>query len=407
MRLHNIFRSEIRYQLKNIVFWVFIIVSCLFANLQFNEEYGTFQTAETDSGLTFQYDEDGVLKLTEPEKNLSKPIKKEDRSNLSNRQKIEVEDYFADDHLTPEEEKAEIKRYLARDLWSKSFTRYRFFINQKIKLSNDQLITIEALLDEIDNMSYERLIIEVNQLDQLLGQNTIYGDKHRQQFLSKPLTPEEKAANFNFKVYQEGLTNAYGRLFADYLGITAGLFPVFITAFLLLRDHRFQMAELIRVRDVNALSYVWGKYLAVVVLLSGAYLLISCYPTFKFFQICQENDWIFHFWGFFKYTLAWVIPTMMFTVAIGMLIGQLTGSSLIVLVVQLILWFSNITTLSGNYSIGRFIIRFNSSDGYQLLINSLPDLWVNRIFFLIISVICVFLVALIWRHGKKNYVLPS
>lgn len=284
MRLHNIFRSEIRYQLKNIVFWVFIIVSCLFAYMQFNEEYGTFQTAETDSGLTFQYGEDGVY------------------------------------HLTPE---------------------------------------------------------------------------------------EEAAANFNFKVNQEGLTNAYGRLFADYLGITAGLFPVFIAAFLLLRDHKFQMAELIRVRDVNALSYVWGKYLAVVVLLSGVYLLISCYPTFKFFQICQENDWIFHFWGFFKYTLAWVIPTMMFTVAIGMLIGQLTGSSLIVLVVQLILWFSNITTLSGNYSLGRFIIRFNSSDGYQLLLKSLPALWVNRIFFLIISVICVFLVALIWRHGKKNYVLPS
>lgn len=411
MRFFNIFSSEIKYQLKSTVFWIFIVATCLFAYFQFNEVYERIEPSQPDSGLIFKYNQTGGLELIESGEVNSSPVKKSAQS--MSLEELEIVESLVDNSLTLEEEKAEIKRHLSQDLWRGKYLNYSFFINKEVRLSDDQRQIMEEFLDKIDHLSEEKFLLEVNQLDRLLGKNTIYGDKLRQEFLNKPLTPEEEEALFKFKVYKEGMTNAYGRLFADYLGITAGLFPIFIAAFLLLRDQRFQMDELVRVRQFHPLSYIWAKYLAVVFLISGAYLLIAGYPTFRFYQICQANGWVFHIFGFFKYTVAWVIPTMMFTVALGLFIGQMTGSSLIALIVQMILWFSNITTLQGNYSLSRFVIRFNSSDDYHLLVKSLKDIWINRIFFIILTIVCVCLVALIWynrsfkgrskQHVGKNW----
>ncbi len=363
----NIFKSEIKYQLKSIVFWVLAIAVLGFVFSQFTEEYVKFP-GDQASGI-------------------------EGQANSAS--------YGVTHNLSSEEEIQLIRRHLWKDLFQKEgFTRYGLIIKD-IRVDEVQKKAMAQLIDKIDNhSSYQEFVVEVNKLDTVLGGNTIYGDKFRP-MLSRKLTYEEAVENFENRV-EEGMTNVYGRLFADYLGLTAGLFPVFIGAFLLGRDRRWRMDDLIKIRGIRSLVYVSAKYLAVVLLLVGVYLIISLIPTVKFYFLSKANGWPFHPLGFLKYTVAWVLPTVLFTIACGMTIAELVGSGLIAVAAQIVFTFSNSLPLKGNYSLSRFIIRFNTIEGHDILVKSHDAILLNRLFYLLLSGLLVVLCAWVWEKKEAQ-----
>lgn len=367
MTLFQIIRGEMRYQLKSVVFWIVLIVTFLFFHGQFGSDVGDTIQPPRMAGAA-------------------------DGRSLY---------YGSTMDLTPEEEMRVLEGWLFMDLQSEGYERYGL-LTKRIKFRPAQKVVMEEFRDLLQSgrLTYEEYREEANKLDRILGGNTIYGPRF-QFLLHRPMTYEEALAEYETMVNSEGVTNAYGRLFADYLGIAAGLFPAFLAAFLLGRDRRTRMDELIRAKGIHPYTYVFGKYLAVVFLLGGAYLLMALPPTWQFYRLSLSGDWAFHWWGFFRYALFWVVPAMLFTVAMTMTVAELAGNGLLALAVQLILWYMSIATLMGDYSLGKYIIRFNSAGMYGLLQHSARAIMLNRIFYVLLSFGLIALCSLIW-HWKGN-----
>ncbi|MFW6265085.1 MAG: ABC transporter permease [Bacillota bacterium] len=362
MTFLNIFRSEVKYQLKSIVFWIFIMVTIFFVMTQFGFYSGS-EVLAPQPGQSY---------------------------------------YGRSSEVTEESELQGIYLYLTRDISRGQTLKYGFMINKDEKIrpeAKEAMLELQSRIQDGD-ISYQEFNKMANQVDELLGGNTIYNEENRKRYLSRELNYEEAKAIFDRKVNEAGLTNAYGRLFADYLGISAGFFPVFLAAFLLLKDRKNKMIELVQVRKVRPFTYITAKFTAITALVFLFYLLLSLQPTYAFYRIAAANAWDFHFFGFIKYVVYWILPTLMFTIAIGMTIAEIANRGVVAILVQIFIWFNSISVLSGDYSLSKHIIRFNSSSSYDLYLKSISAIRTNRIFYIVLSILILFICSWIWKKKE-------
>lgn len=360
MKIYAIAKSEIKYQLKSPVFYIFTAVVVLFYITQFG-----FYNVE----------------------DIKPPKQGADGYGFTSR-------------VTAEEEMQSVANQLKLDLAS-SETIQLNGITKRIKIKGNIGNSMKDLLNEIENkkINFKQYRTRVNEIDELLGGNTLYGDKFRNETIKRPLKYEEAVEIFNEKI-KTGITDAYGRYLADYLGITAGIFPVFLAAFILSRDRRTRMDELIKVRNFNSFKYILGKYIAIASLMGLVYLIIAAYPTYEFYKICSINQWKFNPFGFFKYVFAWIIPTLLFTTAMAMAIAEITTSGLAAVAIQFLWWFNSLVPLKGDYSLTKYVIRFNTTEDYDLIINSLDEIFINRLFYL--SLVPILIYLCIWAWNKRR-----
>ncbi|MDF2519471.1 MAG: hypothetical protein K0R84_99 [Clostridia bacterium] len=252
----------------------------------------------------------------------------------------------------------------------------------KLKLDNP-LETVEV------KVSYEEYLQIVRDLDKALGGSTYYSDKYRKYILHQPMTYEEAVKEFEEIVAVDRVTNAYGRVFADYMGIAAGLFPVFLSAFVLIRDRRSRMQELIYSRSISSIKYISSKYLGILICLTALYLAIAGHATFATAIAARNAGYAVDLLAFFKYTAAWIVPTLMFSTSMGMLVSLLFGNGGIAILVQFVLWLLSINSLGGSYELYRNVVRFNTLGAYDKYMAWLPQIMVNRIFYVILSILIV------------------
>lgn len=289
-------------------------------------------------------------------------------------------------------------------------------INKVVNLSEDELNVMKTAMEQLavykhregsnpmENVavkaSYEEYLQIVRELDKKLGGSTYYGDKYRKFILQQPMTYEDAMTEFETIKTKDKITNAYGRLFADYMGITAGLFPVFLAAFVMTRDKRSKMQELIYSRSIGSFSYIASKYVALLAILVTFYMAITAHATYGVVSQAQQGGYAVEILALFKYTITWLIPTLMFTIAVGMLVSLLLNNGVVAIFVQFVLWLVSITSLGGNYEFFRSIIRFNALGEYDSYISYLPQIIANRVFYTLFSI--ALLIAASWILSRKR-----
>ena len=440
----NIFKSEIKYQLKNIIIWIIFGIAILMYVTQFGiytsgddfkpqPGHSLFYTINTNQEMETVEEllekdlaRDKYSKYILAEKNIEispedkkemKKIKKDlESGNLEHiHKKINELDYqlgsntiygnrwrveLYSRNLAPQILKDKILQHLREDLGREQVTQY-YLKPEAITLPQKGRRMMEDIVEQLkeNKIEYNEMINKLDKLDQRLDGETAYGPKWREILLTQKASYDQKIKRFK-KQLEMGLMNVYGRLFADYLGIDAGFFTIFIGAFLLTRDRRTNMLGLIKSRNIKPLTYVGAKYLAVVFLLSLIYLLVSLHPTIVFYKICSSNNWDIHIFGFIKYVIGWIVPTIMFTVAITIMLTELTGNGLLAVAVQIPWCISSLLPLKGNYSLSKYIIRFNSTTAHQLFQQSVNQIWFNRIFYLLLTAVLVLFSSWLW--SKKD-----
>ncbi len=367
----NLIVSEIKYQFRNTTFFVFIIVVVLFYSYQYCEEanrlkppdpnlvYSTIEATSKEEKLVLGYKElYGSLKS----KNVIKyaPIAK--KVKLTDKQLQHIE---------------------------------KFIVNMA---PNTNVLTIEPKDIKID---YESMIDYMNSLDSELGGNTVLGPKYRQ--FIRAMTYEESLIEYESQKDDGKITAVYARMLADYLGISAGLFVVFLSSFSLLRDKYWRTQELIFSSNVKSIVYVGAKFIGLFISVMSVFLTIGLIETTIFlFQANMYNATV-NFLDFFKYIIAWVAPTVMFGIILPMLIAIIAENSIFAIVVKfcmtLILLFN--TELTGQYDFTRFIIRFNGNNFYQQFASAIKY---NRLFYVGISLMLILLTTFIWEV-KRNKVM--
>lgn len=359
--------KEVKYQSKNITFYLFIAVVLMFYVSQFVPYIDSGTLLEPQPGMPHY----GMKEIEDEEAEMKAVFL--DMNQYYNTGYILKQSVLINKTVNlSEEQRTMMKEALDKLGYFKSDTGKTPFENIEIKVSYSEYLEI------------------VRGLDKSLGGSTYYGDKYRKYILQQPMTYEDAMKEFENIKNKDKITNAYGRVFADYMGITAGLFPVFLSAFVLTKDRRSRMHELIYSRSISSFSYVAAKYLAILLITVVLYLLLAAHATYGVAGMAQQSGYAVDMLAFFKYTALWLVPTLMFSTAMGMFISIAIGNGVAAILVQFVLWFLSITSLGGNYEWYRNIIRFNQLGSYEKYITWLPQITANRIFYTVLSIaICL------------------
>lgn len=368
----NIILKEIKYQLKNVTFYGFFIVVLL----MFFSQLGI--PTMNDLTLTTQ------------------------KENHYNYEKITDKD----------KEMKHMYLWLGRAYEKGTVLKYKFSFGYDVKLDDIEKNYLKVAIDKIydfDNennleikVSYNEYLDILSDLDKNLNGNTIYGDPHKYGLLYDEISLKNAEKTYNDIMEKDKFTNAYGRLFADYMGITAGFFPVFLSAFIFKREKKKNEYEKTYSSNVSFSKYILAKYIGICICIMGCYFLLATYTTLAYLKFAFDSNSVIDRMAIYKYTFAWIGPTVLFTTAFGILISAIFDNPIAAIIVQLILCISSIHNLIGQYGLTKYVIRFNIFGEYDNYLQWEPAILQNRIFYAILSFAVILLSSYVWTRFRKK-----
>lgn len=214
---------------------------------------------------------------------------------------------------------------------------------------------------------------------------------------------EAQLAEYNAKVDGGELLPGAARYFSDYLSLPAGIFPVFLSAFLLLRDRSSRMNELIYSRRVSPWVYVGSKFIAQGIMLSLVYLILAViggWQTVDTLGLTGQTGQAIR--TFLSYTAWWLLPTLWISVAFGMFGSMLFRRGIVPIALQIIWWFVSVLPLMGSYGLSRLFIRFNSPNDYNLYRGWADEIALNRSFYLLLAILLTAGAAWLWERNRSR-----
>ncbi len=368
----NIIWKEIKYQLKNITFYGFFIVILL----MFFSQLGI------------------------PKVNDLTLIKQ--KENFYRTEKITDKD----------KEMKQLYLFLNNDYAKGTVQKYKTVFGYNVKLNDSGKDYLKAVIDKIytfdseNNLkikvSYNEYLDLLRDLDKKLKGNTIYGDNYRSGILNEATSLQKAVKTFNDVMRKDKFTNAYGRLFADYMGITAGFFPVFLSAFIFIREKNKKEYEKIYSSKLSFTKYILAKYIGICICIMGCYFILATYTTLAYSKFALDTNYVIDRMAIYKYTFAWIAPTVLFTTAFGILTAAIFNNRIAAIAAQLILWSISIQDLIGYYGLTNYVIRFNEFGQYDKYLQFRTTIIENRIFYTLISFVVVLLGAHVWTKFREK-----
>lgn len=384
----NIICKEIKYQLKNITFYGFIIVVLL----MFFSQLGI----PTKEDLTLP---------TQSEK------------------------FYSTEKIIDHDKQMKQMYFWMHESYSEgTVLKYKFSFGYHSSLTDAQKSYLKTIMDRVYtfddkdleddiiysspdddennlkvNVSYDEFLDTLKDLDKNLGGDTIYGAPENYGVFYDEISLSSAERTFNNVMENDKFTNAYGRLFADYLGITAGFFPVFLSAFIFIREKKKKDYEKIYKSKISFTKYLMAKYIGMCICIMGCYFILATYTTLAYSIFALDSKCIIDKMAIYKYTFGWIGPTVLFSTASGILISAIFNKAIVTILCQLVLCLSSIHNLIGQYGFTKYVIRFNVFGEYDSYLNFRYAIIQNRIFYTVLSFAILIVSSYIWtRLREKN-----
>lgn len=160
----------------------------------------------------------------------------------------------------------------------------------------------------------------------------------------------------------------------------------------------------------GSMGMVGKRLLSVVVVFSAWFYLIAAAATIYFAYLAQRFGYEMDGLAFFKYVTVWVIPTLLFTVSLSIFLDLFFGSSMLVILIQILLFFVSVKDLMGGYSLWKPILRFNAIGRYDFYQVNKQAILANRLCIFVISLLFFVAAAGIYeyrRRGKESLLLQK
>lgn len=251
---------------------------------------------------------------------------------------------------------------------------------------------IPKISDRMGYAEFEKLMLEA---DGLIGGGSAFSSEFIQRNSRIPMNYEQALEAYR-AFTDEGVTPGYARLFCDYIGIFASLFPAFAAIYQTLKDKNAGMRDIIYTRKVSSLRLSFSRYFALlipctlVVLALAAVATIGCAVSYTGMSL--------DYTAFFKYVLIWIVPSLMASAAIGTFTAELTDTPVGILLMAGY-WFIDLNAggglLAGEAGSMSLIPRHNSELYTRLFAENYTAFLSNRIFFALAGLILICIAALI------------
>ena len=259
----------------------------------------------------------------------------------------------------------------------------------------------EVLLNT--DISYEQFCEYMKQADDLIGGGSRYSESSLLNFSYVAITYEEALADYTLVKDKDYFTGAYARLFSDYMGIILSLLPVFIGVAVCLKDNRAKMSFLIYARKTSSFKLIVTRYVAILVAVILPTLILAYISNMSVWA-CY-NGFSIDYLAPLKYTVFWLLPSVMVASSIGMFFTELTGTP-IAIVIQCLWWLVDVNigarNLNGGFYLWQLTPRHNNLGNTQVFLDNLNVLVMNRLIFVGISLVLILATVLIYEQKRRG-----
>ena len=395
-----LFLKECRQVLKSLVYYIYVVVFVLF--------------------LTNQISGDGWAELQEP---------------------VPGQSYYGD---TVTQDKNLIMEgtlaNLMQDIRFNSFATYPMGFYKGVNLTDDEAGRAKEILERCTGKSYEtleeELVMHYSQYDQsnmeemmaaqssykvsvkegltyeefeaameeicrLVGKGSSYEKKSYENSISVPMTYEQAKEEFDDLRTKDRLTRAYMRLFCDYAGIVLAILPIFVGVSRGLRDKRAKVQQVIFSKPASGALIMVSRYLANLVMLCIPVFVTAFLLQQPFYYKAQTFGMQGDILAFLTVPGVWLLPEIMFVLALSFLITEFTDTILAVFVQ--VVWgigslFST-STLVGDFGM-RLVARWNALGQTSLYTSLEKEFLFNRGYYFGLAVVCVILTVLVYERKR-------
>ncbi len=248
---------------------------------------------------------------------------------------------------------------------------------------------------------YDSFKVLMEEANNIIGEQSNYSKENLRRFGVRPITYEEAMKTYKDFIEKDKITNGFARLFCDYMGIVMGLFPVFVVVSFIRKDRKSNMKQVIYSRRVSSTKLILSRYSALVIMMMVPIFLLAGVSTLQAASFSEKLNLTVDYFAFFKYSIGWLMPTLMSVTAVGMFLTLLTETA-IAIPVQMFWWYSSISkgVLIGSYDLSQLMIRFNTIKDRDEFVSIINNIFLNRMFF--ISISAIFVVASIYILNLKR-----
>lgn len=279
----------------------------------------------------------------------------------------------------------------------------------RISMDHKPQDNLENITPEVcADMDYSRFKEQMELADSLLGGGSNYASDSLTRYGRVPLTYQEAKERYYLAIHSDRVTGGYARLFSDYAGVIAmSILPVFLAVILCMKDQRSKMEALIYTKKISAAKMVLVRYLALVIAAMAPIVILSYLSNIMVWSVYSGIN--LDYFAPLKYDFAWILPSVMISVAIGMVLTELTGTPIAV-VVQGLWWMVDVNlgikTVHSGYSLFRLAPRHNAGAGSwfrtQDYLDNVQNLVQNRFLIAGMSLLLVILTILIYKAKRRG-----
>lgn len=214
-----------------------------------------------------------------------------------------------------------------------------------------------------------------------------------------PRTYEQAMDEYEKICKEDRVTGAYARLFCDYVGILLGILPAFFGVARVIRDKRSKSSQVMYTKPASSAVVIAARYLAMVIVLFIPVLILSCFALSQSLYVARALNVAPDYLAFVKYSVIWLLPTILFVTAVSYFIAELTESVLTILI-SAVMWYAAI--FMGSMSVLTFagwnmLPRFNELGCTDFFQSMYPELMQNRLLYsmyaIVLAAVCVFVYA--------------
>ena len=254
---------------------------------------------------------------------------------------------------------------------------------------------------------FERFKEIMEEVDRMIGRNSYFSWVMLELYYFGNDMEDAPITERQHREFYEGdrVTGAFARYYCDNISLGMLFLPAFVIIDLMLQDKRRKMQGLTYPRTISSAKLICTRYAAAVCMTMLPILILPVRSLVVLMRYCGSIGVQADALAFIKYTLAWILPTVLLVVAISLVVTALLENDTAILLAGL-LWLIGKPTVDkldgGNYGLFDLIIRHNTLKGYGRMMENIQMLALNRIAISIAALALVGLAVLVYSKKRKG-----
>ena len=253
------------------------------------------------------------------------------------------------------------------------------------------------------DMDYLSFCKAMDRVDEIIGGGSSYCEESRKAILTFG-DYEEELKEYNSIIYEDKISNAYARLFCDFLVIDLSLIPIFLSVYRSLKDKKGNFECVVFLKRAKSFDIIFSRYIAITLLEFFSVIMISIPYQIKVIRMGVNLNVPVDYFAFLKTIILWLLPSILIVNSIGFAMTEITQNRIAILL-QITWWFFDLNTgtdtMIGEFSL-HLMPRFNILGRREIYEVYFSELLINRVVYSLVAFILIFITIHVYEKRRTG-----